>query len=202
MDELKLIDYAQGGDLDAFNRLVLVYQEMVFNTAYRILNDTGLAEDAAQTAFINAYRSIQNFRGGSFRSWLLRTVTNACYDELRRQKRRPTTPLKPIDEDGDDEIESPSWMADDNAGPEEILAQKELEHAIENCLKSLPDDFRAVVVMVDLQGCDYAEAANIIGKPLGTVKSRLARARMRLRDCLKNKMELIPAKDRLSSEDE
>ena len=93
MDETALVQSAQKGDLDSFNTLILHYQDRVFNTALRILGDEDIAQDAAQEAFISAFRSISSFRGGSFKAWLLRTVTNACYDELRRQKRRPTTPL-------------------------------------------------------------------------------------------------------------
>ncbi len=95
MDELALIKSAQHGDLDAFNSLVLAYQDILFSTALRILGDDELAADATQDAFISAFRSLNGYRGGSFKAWLLRTVTNACYDELRRKKRRPTTPLEP-----------------------------------------------------------------------------------------------------------
>ena len=100
MDEPARIHSAQRGELDALNTLILHYQDMVFNTAVRILNDEDLAADAAQEAFISAFRSIATFRGGSFKAWLMRTVTNACYDELRRQKRRPTTPLEPDTAEG------------------------------------------------------------------------------------------------------
>ena len=95
MDEQALIHDAQGGSLDAFNTLILHYQDSVYNTALRILGDEDLAADVTQEAFISAFKGIASFRGGSFKAWLMRTVTNACYDELRRQKRRPTTPLEP-----------------------------------------------------------------------------------------------------------
>ena len=100
MDEPALIKEAQRGDLDSFNTLVLSYQDMLFNTALRIMGDEDAAADATQEAFLSAFRAIKSFRGGSFKAWLLRTVTNACYDELRRQKRRPTTPLEPETDDG------------------------------------------------------------------------------------------------------
>jgi RNA polymerase sigma factor (sigma-70 family) len=106
MDEPALIHDAQRGDLEAFNRLVLAYQDALYNTALRILGDEALAADATQEAFISAFRSLTSYRGGSFKAWLLRTVTNACYDELRRQKRRPSVPLEPSNDD-DEEIESP-----------------------------------------------------------------------------------------------
>ena len=100
MNEQALIHDAQQGNLDAFNTLILHYQDSVYNTALRILGDEDQAADAAQEAFISAFKSIVSFRGGSFKAWLMRTVTNACYDELRRQKRRPTTPLEPDADDG------------------------------------------------------------------------------------------------------
>jgi RNA polymerase sigma-70 factor (ECF subfamily) len=199
MDEKRLIDDAQEGDLDAFNRLVLAYQDMVFNQAYRVLGESAAAEDAAQNAFISAFRKIKTFRGGSFKAWLLRIVTNACYDELRRRKRRPTTPLEPVDS-SDEEIESPYWIADKGESPEDFSVRLEVGRAIQQCLDELTDDFRVVVVLVDVQGLDYAEAAETIGKPLGTVKSRLARARNNLRICLAGFWELLPAPFRLKVE--
>lgn len=198
MDETALIHDAQRGDLDAFNRLVLAYQTALYNTALRILGDEDLAADATQEAFISAFRALNTYRGGSFKAWLLRTVTNACYDVLRRQKRRPTTPLEPATED-DDEMESPRWLADSSMTPEEISEADELEHAIQHCLNALPVDFRTVVVMADIQGLDYAEIAAAIRTPLGTIKSRLARARLRLRECLQGFWELLPAQFRLES---
>jgi len=199
MEEPALIRDAQHGDLEAFNTLVLAYQDIVFNTALRILGDEDMAADAAQEAFISAFRALNSYRGGSFRAWLLRTVTNACYDELRRKRRRPTTPLEPETEDGD-EVETPRWLADPNASPEEQLDQAELEHAIQHCLQNLPTDFRTVVILADVQGLDYTEVATAINKPLGTIKSRLARARLRLRECLQSFRELLPAAFRLEEE--
>jgi RNA polymerase sigma-70 factor (ECF subfamily) len=196
MDESALIREAQHGDLDAFNTLVLAYQDSVFNTALRILGDDDLAADAAQEAFISAFRSLNSYRGGSFRAWLLRTVTNACYDELRRRKRRPTIPLEPVGDD-DEEIETPRWLADPSMSPEEHLEADELEHAIQHCLEGLPLEFRTVVVLADIQGLDYVEVAATIRSPLGTVKSRLARGRLRLRECLQDFWELLPAAFRL-----
>jgi RNA polymerase sigma-70 factor, ECF subfamily len=199
MDEPVLIKAAQGGDLDAFNTLVLAYQDVVYNTALRILNDEDLAADASQEAFLSAFRAMNSYRGGSFRAWLLRTVTNACYDELRRKKRRPTTPIEPETEAGE-EMESPRWLADPNASPEQQLDQAELEHAIQHCLENLPTDFRMVVVLADIQGLDYSEVALAVKSPIGTIRSRLARARSRLRECLQGFRELLPVAFRLEEE--
>jgi RNA polymerase sigma-70 factor (ECF subfamily) len=199
MDEVELIQYAQQGDLDAFNRLVLTYQDMVFNQAYRVIGEPDAAEDATQEAFISAYRKLHTYRGGSFKAWLLRIVTNACYDELRRRKRRPTTPLEPTD-DFDEEIESPYWLAADGEAPEDRALRAELSEAIQHCLNDLSNDFRTVVILVDIQGMDYAEAADVMGTPLGTIKSRLARARRGMRHCLQGFGELLPTAFRLENE--
>src|SRR5688572_23964839 len=199
MNESALIQDAQKGNLDAFNTLILHYQDSVYNTALRILGDEDQAQDAAQEAFISAFQSIKSFRGGSFKAWLMRTVTNACYDELRRQKRRPTTPLEPETNDGE-EIDSPKWMADTNMTPSQKAEADELEHAIQHCLNALPTEFRSVVVLADIQGMDYSEVATTARVPLGTIKSRLARARLRLRECLRSFEELLPASFRLEGE--
>ena len=201
MDEAALIQEAQRGDLDAFNRLVLEYQDLLYGQAYRMMGDAEAAADATQEAFISAFKKLDSYRGGSFKAWLLRIVTNACYDELRRQKRRPTTPLEPLDAD-DEEIESPHWLADPGESPEEAAERAELNRALRVCLEDLPDEFRAVIVLVDMQGLDYGEASQVIGKPLGTVKSRLARGRLRLRNCLQTFWELLPTAFRLVEESE
>lgn len=199
MDEIALVNDAQRGDLDAFNSLVLAYQDMVFGTACRILGDDEQAADATQEAFISAFRNISSYRGGSFKAWLLRIVTNACYDELRYRKRRPTVPLEPITDD-DEEMDTPRWLADPSLSPEEQTEMVELDDVIQNCLNDLPDEFRAVVVLVDVQGMDYSDAAKIARTPLGTIKSRLARARLRLRECLQAVWELLPASLRLNDD--
>ena len=199
MEEPALIQSAQGGDLDAFNTLVLHYQDALFNTALRILGDDDLAADATQDAFLSAFQHLNSYRGGSFKAWLMRTVTNACYDELRRKKRRPTTPLEPDSDDGD-EMGSPRWLADPHLSPEQRTEADELEHAIQHCLDHLPVEFRTVVVLADLQGLDYTEVASAIRAPLGTIKSRLARARIRLQECLQGFAELLPAAFRLHEE--
>jgi len=201
MDEAALILDAQRGDLEAFNRLVLAYQDLVYTQAYRMMGESEAAEDAAQDAFIAAFRKLGSYRGGSFKAWLLRIVTNLCYDELRRRKRRPTTPLEPMDND-DEEIESPRWLSDPNGTPEDETERLELARALQRCLDQLPPEFRAVVALVDIQGMDYVEAAESMAKPLGTVKSRLARARMRMRECLQGFWELLPESFRLVKESE
>lgn len=200
MNEEQLIQAAQAGDLDAFNRLVVSYQGLAFNVAYRLLGNDQAAEDATQDAFISAYRNLRSYRGGSFKAWLLRIVTNGCYDELRRWQRRPQTELEPEGQDGQDAPE-PAWMADPGESPQDLAERVELSTAIQRCLQQLEAEFRAAVVLVDVQGMDYAEAAQVMKRPLGTVKSRLARARTRLQSCLQGFEELLPDRFRLHSKE-
>jgi len=192
MDEVALIRFACEGDQDSFNCLVTTYQEIIYNQAYRLIGETDAAADVAQEAFISAYCNLRTFRGGSFRAWLLRIVTNGCYDEFRRRRRHPTISIMPLDEEGED-VETPAWLADPGETPEDTAERNELSQAIQHYLEGLPDDFRAVLILVDILGLDYTEAAQALGKPLGTVKSRLVRARKRLRDSLKGVRELLPA---------
>lgn len=199
MDEAELIAKAIKGDLDSFNCLVQEYQDILYNQAYRMMGEVDSASDAAQEAFISAYRNLKSYRGGSFKAWLLRIVTNACYDELRRRKRRPVVPLEPMDDSGE-EVESPEWIADPGDSPEDAMVRVQLGEAIQHCLEDLPEEFRSVVVLVDVQGLDYAEAADSTGKPVGTIKSRLARARLRMRDCLQGFGELLPSSFRQGDE--
>jgi RNA polymerase sigma-70 factor (ECF subfamily) len=200
MDEIALIKLAKKGDLDAFNRLVIAYQDTVFNLAYRMLHNDPAAQDATQDAFISAYEKLNAYRGGSFKAWILRIVANKCYDELRRWKRRPETNLYPSNPENEEEVEDPVWLADDNQSPEDGIEQKELEEVIQGCIDALPDEYKAVVILVDMQGLDYKNASGIVESPIGTIRSRLARARKRLQDCLRGFLELLPDKFRLNYE--
>ena len=200
MDEIALVNAALKGELDAFNRLVLAYQDLAFNVAFRILGDDDLAEDATQNAFLSAYKNLRMYRGGSFKAWVLRMVTNACYDELRRKQRHPSVPIDPGTDDDGEEMNSDEWLASDDPSPETTLEQAEVEHALQHCLEHLSVDFRTVVVLVDVQGLDYEEVSRSLSTPLGTIKSRLARARLHMRDCLRKFEELLPAEYRLEDE--
>ncbi|NLE84619.1 MAG: RNA polymerase sigma factor [Chloroflexi bacterium] len=201
MEESILIEKAADGDLDAFNQLVLTYQELAFNVAFRIMSDEASAVDATQDAVISMYRKLDTYRGGSFKAWFLRIVTNACYDELRKQKRRPTVPLEPETDDGD-LLESPEWIADQSPDMEETMMNAQLGRAIQNCLDKLNEKHRTVMVMIDISGEDYETVAEIIQSPVGTVKSRLSRARLKMQECLQNAGELLPDQFRLKSEED
>ena len=195
MDLKEQIKKSLKGDLNSFNQIVLEYQNLVYNQAYRIMGEGASAEDAAQEAFISAYKKLHTYRGGSFKSWLLRIVSNACYDEFRRRKRQPIVPLYPEDQNGN-ELDSASWLEGSEEKPEDYILRSELSDAIQTCLDRLEFEFRTIVVLVDLQGMDYASAAKVVDRPLGTVKSRLARARRNLKDCLQGFRELLPVEFR------
>ncbi len=186
-----MIANAQTGDLDSFNRLVVLHQDTVFNTAFRILGGFDEAEDVVQKAFISAYRSIHSFRGGSFKGWLLRMTINACYDELRRIKRHPTISMDSSGNDDDGEANE-YWLPDQTPSPQQITEMKELQQAVQHCLQELPADFRTIAVLADVEEMNYEEISQVTGNPLGTVKSRLARSRKKLRGCLEGYWELLP----------
>jgi RNA polymerase sigma factor (sigma-70 family) len=185
LDESALIASARGGDVEAFNQLVLAYRHLAYNHALHMLNDPQAADDAVQEAVISAYRHLSGFRGGCFRNWLLRIVTNACYDELRHRRARRTTPLEPAGPHEHPD-ETQVWMTDPGETPEAAVLRSELRRAIHCGLASLLPEYRAALVLVDILGLDYAEAAAVLACPLGTVKSRLARARTRLCACLQD----------------
>jgi RNA polymerase sigma-70 factor (ECF subfamily) len=197
MDEPALIRSAQRGDIDAFNTLVLAYQAQVYNVALRIMDDSAAASDATQEAFISAYKGLRYFRGGSFKSWLLRTVTNACYDALRYAKRRPSTSLDALGEAQDGTAEDANgagfdeFVASDAESPAAAAERAELRRAINAGLRQLPPDQRIVFVLSDVQGMSYEEVADAMQSSLGTVKSRLSRARAKLRDYLLTQTELL-----------
>ena len=195
-DEQFLITAAQRGDLDSFNALVLKYQNAAFTLAYRIMGETSSANDAAQEAMITAYRRLSTFRGGSFKAWLMRIVTNRCYDELRKRKRQRQTTFTDLTPDDADEPP----LADETDTPEDIVQARELQRAVQRCIDRLNPDQKLVLVLCDIDGLDYDEISGQVGAALGTVKSRLSRARAAVRDCLTSVRELLPAAYRLISE--
>ncbi|MFQ5813878.1 MAG: RNA polymerase sigma factor [Anaerolineae bacterium] len=197
MDEKALIDAARQGDAGSFNQLVLSYQSMVYNLAYRILGDRHAASDATQEAFISAFKAIGKFRGGSFKAWLLSIVTNACYDQLRRKQRRPTASLDALLVLDPAPVQS---LTDFEESPEEYTMRQELSKVIQIGIGNLPPEQRATLVLSDVQGFSYQEIAEVTGVSLGTVKSRLSRARGKMRDFLLEQRELLPSRYRLKNE--
>lgn len=192
-EELRLVEAGQRGDIEAFNQLVRTYEGRIYNLCYRMLGDGDAAADVTQDTFISAYRNLHKFRGGVFRAWLFRIATNACYDALRARKRRPTVSL---DLPADDEGDAPGLDLPDSAeSPDEFVLRRELARAIQAGLAQLPEDQRVMIILSDIQGLAYDEIAEVTNTNLGTVKSRLSRARARLRDILRAG-ELLPSKFR------
>ena len=164
--------------------------------AYRTLGQADEAADATQEAFFSAFRSIREFRGESFKSWLLRIVVNACYDQLRRRRRHPTDSLDSLEEGT-----PANGPLDPGPGPELAALRAETRAVIERGLASLPTDQRLAVVLCDVQGLSYEEAALTLQVAVGTVKSRLSRARARLREYLTERGELPAAGRRPHTEE-
>ncbi|GBD10565.1 ECF RNA polymerase sigma factor SigE [bacterium HR23] len=188
VDEALLIARSQQGDTDAFNRLVAQYHRQVFNLAYRMLGDRAAAEDATQETFLSAFQKLGSFRAGNFRAWLLRIAVNACRDYLRSGHHRKTLSLEGLAE----EDPTTPFPSNDEA-PEDYALRRELRDAIAQGLKTLPPDQRLAILLVDVQGLSYEEAAQVMGVPMGTVKSRLSRARLAMRSYLLAHKELLPA---------
>jgi RNA polymerase sigma-70 factor (ECF subfamily) len=185
-----MINAARLGDDRAFNRLVDAYRSSTERVAYHILRTEEAAADAVQDAWIKVHQAIARFEDGNFKAWLLRIVTNTCYDHLRRQKRRPAVSL-------DELVESSHVEFADNArhsDPEQAVLYREQRDVLMNAINELSSWHREVVILVDVQGYDYGEAAEILDVPLGTVKSRLSRARAVLRDRLAETNLLLAAR--------
>ena len=184
----QLIQQSLRGELGAFNQLVVQYQGLAYSVALRLLRDPGSAEDAVQESFLKAFRALESFRGGSFKSWLLRIVSNTCYDVLRSRKRRATDSLDNLPTGQ----EHASSLADQAADPAFHAERMELGAAIERAVQQLPFEQRLVVILCDIHGYSYEEIAETTEQPLGTVKSRISRGRTKLRSLLQQHPELLP----------
>lgn len=184
--EAILISAAQRGDMDAFNRLVLDHQDGVFRWVVSLVYDDMFAEDITQWTFVTAYEKLSTFRGGSFRAWLFRIARNRSYDELRRRKNHASLSLDGAAEDERDRLE---MLPDGNPLPEEEMIKIEQAAAVEALLSRLPESFQQPLRLIDMEGMDYQEAADVLGLPLGTVKSRLARARHKMRDSFQERIQ-------------
>lgn len=171
---------ARAGDLDAFNLIVLRHQRAVFNVCLRTLNDAALAEDAAQEAIVRAWQRADTFRGGAVLPWLLRIARNRAIDIIRERARRPASSM-----DAEPYEMEPTWSTQvQREAPEARALRNEVADALERALAALPEDQRAVVLLSDVQGMPYEDVAAATGSALGTVKSRLSRARAKLRQAL------------------
>lgn len=190
--ETALIERAKQRDLEAFNQLVLLYQDGVYNVALRLTGSAESASDVTQETFVSAFKHLHGFRGGSLRAWLFRIATNAAYDMIRKARSRPAESLEAWQE-------APSRSRTVGANvqtPEGEAIRTELLDHVKRGLLTLPAEQRAVVVLVDVQGFSYEEASTATNVSLGTVKSRLSRGRGHLREYLLSQGELLPGKFR------
>ena len=183
--DLILLERAREGDLGAFNDLVECYQDQLFALVVRMVPDRDQASDVTQEAFFSAYRNLRSFRGGSVKSWLNRIAVNAAMDTQRARKRRPVQPYP--------ELEDESWQppATEDADPVHTALTTERTHALNAALAAITPDQRAAIVLFDIEGYDYAEIADMTGVSLGTVKSRIHRGRLALRDRLADRIDLF-----------
>jgi RNA polymerase sigma-70 factor (ECF subfamily) len=180
-----LIERARAGDLTAFNDIVDLHQDFLHGLVARVVPDRDQAEDVTQEAFFRAYRQLDNYRGGSLRSWLARIAMNAALDLQRARRRRPSQPYPELE---DDSWQPPSGPQDD---PQELVTAAERHSAIADALARITADQRAAIVLFDVEGFDYAEIAEMTGVSLGTVKSRIHRGRLAMRGLLSDRLELF-----------
>jgi len=179
VNEDDLIRGSKEGDLDSFNKLVEIYQRQAYNLALRMLGNSEAAADATQDAFFSAWRNISSFRGGKFKAWLLSITANVCRDQLRKLKRQPSVSLEALP------LEPENLPSTESV--EDYVLRRELGEEIQRGLDSLPREQRLAVILSDIQGLSYEEIAQAMGCSLGTVKSRLSRGRVQLRDYLSKK---------------
>lgn len=187
-DEHLILAMARGGDVDAFNRLVILHQDAVYGFSLSLTRQPSIADDVTQETFISAFRSISKIRGDNVRAWLLRIARNKAYDYFRRQKRRRESSV-------DEETEVfRERLVSDNPSPADVAMNSELREALEHCVGALSHEHREVIVLIDVQGGSYENASAVCGVNIGTVKSRLNRARRRVRDCLRGFPGLLPGR--------
>lgn len=179
-DEVELIQRSKEGDLAAFEVLLARYENKIYSIAYRFMGNHADASDLAQEAFIKIYQGLSKFRGDSgLLTWMYHVTANVCRDELRRRQRSKVVPLEIVRVDSRQPLETVA--AGMEYDPEDRAIQKELQANLQKLLDSLPDDYRLVLMMRELLGFSYEEIAEHMNCSLGTVKSRLSRAREALR---------------------
>ncbi len=177
-DEMRIIQRVRNGDVNAFELLVREYEKNVYNLALRMVKNPDDAADMTQEAFIKAYNSLSSFRGDSKLSvWLYRIVSNGCLDFLRSVRRHPAVSLSVENDEGEEtELDIP----DESQSPEELLERKLTRESVRRGLEALPEDYRQILLLREIQGLSYEEISAILALELGTVKSRIFRARKKL----------------------
>lgn len=188
-DERAQIAKAKAGDMDAFAALILQHEKIVYNVALRMLNHSEDAKDISQEVLIKAYKSIKNFdERAQFSTWLYRITTNACIDELRRRKGKQSYSLEEDLENEEGSMQR--QIADEGETPEESLLRTERAEELKKALSQLKEEHRMAVILRDIRGLSYEEIAEIMDLPMGTVKSRISRARNQL------KQEILKIRER------
>jgi len=192
MAEKDLISRTQAGEIEAFNSLVEQYEGLVYNLTFRMMGNEPAAQDATQDTFLSVYKAMGSFRGGNFKSWLLRIAANCCHDRMRSARRLRATSLDAL-------LESPGAppLADNTESPEDYTLRHELGRLIGEGLTTIPEEQRLVIILYDIQGLSYEEIAQVTDSSLGTVRSRLSRGRAHLRNFLLQHEELLPLEFRL-----
>ncbi|AGL00774.1 RNA polymerase sigma factor [Desulfoscipio gibsoniae] len=188
-----LVQKSKDGDLEAFDELVRRYESKIYGLVYRFMGNHADASDLAQDTFIRLYQALAGFRGdAAFSTWLYRIASNICRDEIRKRQRRRSVSM-------DEMIDaSPANVptADDSYSPEETVQRREMQRQVQFCLNQLSDDHRLILIMREMQGLSYEEIAGVLQCSLGTVKSRISRARNALKERMSKQGELLPGSDR------
>ena len=200
MTERELVDRARAGDQDAFEQLVLNNQNRVYTLALRMVNDREEAADLAQEAFLKAWQGLPSFQGdSSFSTWVYRLASNVCIDYLRKQKRRrEVEPVLSLDDEESGWTEPADWDQD----PRRQLERAERSRAVARGLEALPDNHRQVLALRELSGLSYQEIGQALELDIGTVKSRIARARMALRKHLIAQGNFFSPRSSIQTKDE
>ncbi|GHV27918.1 RNA polymerase subunit sigma-24 [Clostridia bacterium] len=188
-----LVRRAQSGDTEAFEQLMLPLEKRVYSTCYRILGNREDANDCAQDVMLKAFRSIGGYRSqSSLLTWILRITTNLCLDVIRRRKVRSSVSLESLTENGRaDEFMNKhhGYHGDFGGDPLDALEQREINQALRVCIDKLPIDMRTVIILRDIQGMSYEAISQVLSLHIGTVKSRINRARERLRQFMREYLE-------------
>ncbi|MEA5093977.1 ECF RNA polymerase sigma factor SigW [bioreactor metagenome] len=188
-NELWLVEQSRNGDVDAFEELIKDYKKVAYNIALRVLRNVEDAEDASQEALIKVYKSIQNFNmQSSFKSWMYRIVVNTCIDFKRKKNINAVSIDENIDLGGNKEFQIE--IADDTNNPDILIEKNFNSKLISDAVGRLEDDFKTIIILRDIQGFSYSEISEMLNCNLGTVKSRLNRARKSLKEILENELNI------------
>ncbi|MDF2617022.1 MAG: sigma-70 family polymerase sigma factor [Sedimentibacter sp.] len=188
-NELWLVEQSRNGDVDAFEELIKDYKKIAYNIALRVLRNVEDAEDASQEALIKVYKSIQNFNmQSSFKSWMYRIVVNTCIDFKRKKNINAVSIDENIDLGGNKEFQIE--IADDTNNPDILIEKNFNSKLISDAVGRLEDDFKTIIILRDIQGFSYSEISEMLSCNLGTVKSRLNRARKSLKEILENELNI------------